>query len=62
MRKRMAITNSAIHSLAGIDDQSREALEHMKQEDAMAFEFIMNTTGKSFKELSVRQNSIAQSL
>ena len=58
----MAVANLALHSLAGIDDASRETLEYIKQEDAMAFEISMSTTGKSFKELSARRNGIARSL
>ena len=60
--ERMAVANLALHNLAGIDDQSRETLEYIKQEDAMAFEISISTTRKSFKELSVRRNSIAKSL
>jgi hypothetical protein len=62
MRERMAVANLALHSLAGIDDNSREILEYIKQEDARAFEITMSTAGKSFKELSSRRNSIAKSL
>ena len=62
MSERMAVANLALHSLAGIDDQSRETLEYIKQEDARVFEISMSTTGKSFKELSARRNSIARSL
>ena len=62
MRKRMAVANLTLQGLAGIDDQSRETLEYIKQEDAMAFKITMSTTGKSFKELSARRNSIARSL
>ena len=61
MRERMAIVNLAFHSLAGIDDQSCETLEYIKQEFAMAFQIIINTAEKSFKELSARQNSFAMS-
>ena len=62
MRERMAVANLALQGLAGIDDQSRETLEYIKQEDAMACEITMSTTGKSFKELSARRNSITRSL
>ena len=62
MSERMAVANLALHNLAGIDEQSRETLEYIKQEDAMAFEISMSTIGKSFKELSARRNSIARSL
>ena len=62
MRKRLAVANLALHSLAGIDENSRETLEFIKQEDATKFEIAMGTNGKSFKELSARRNSIARSL
>ena len=62
MRERMAVANLALHSLAGIDDSSRETLEFIKQENTMDFEIAMTTAGKSFKELSARRNSIAKSL
>ena len=62
MQERIAVANLALHSLAGIDDNSRETLEFIKQEDAREFEISMSTGGKSFKELSARRNSIARSL
>ena len=62
MQERLAVANLALRSLAGIDDNSRETLEFIKQEDATHFEIAMGTGGKSFKELSARRNSIARSL
>ena len=62
LRERLAIANLALHSLAGIDDNSRETLEQLKQEEAKEFELTMSTSGKIFKELSARRNSIAKSL
>ena len=62
MRERLAVANLALHSLAGINDESRETLEYFKQQDAIAFEISMSTAGKSFKELSARRNAIARSL
>ena len=62
MRERMAVANLALHILADRDDESRETLEYFKQQDAIAFEILMSTTGKSFKELSARRNGIARSL
>ena len=62
MQERLAVANLALHSLAGIDDNSRETLEFIKQEDAIQFEIAMGTNGKSFKELCARRNSIARSL
>ena len=35
IQERRAVANLALHSLAGIDDTSRETLEFIKQEDAM---------------------------
>ena len=62
IQERLAVANLALHSLAGIDENSRETLEFIKQEDAREFEIAMGTNGKSFKELSARRNSIARSL
>ncbi len=60
--ERIAVANEALHSLAGIDDNSRETLEASKEKDARDFEITMGTVGKTFKELSARRNSIARSL
>ena len=62
MRERMAVANLALRSLAGIDNNLREILEHIKKDDTSTFEIAMETAGKSFKELSARRNSIAKSL
>ena len=62
MRERLAVANLALHSLARIDENSRETLEDIKQEDAWEFEVAMGTSGKSFKELSARRNGIARSI
>jgi hypothetical protein len=62
MCERMAVANLALQSLAGIDDNLRESLEQIKQEDASTLEIAMRTAEKSFKELSARRNSIAKSL
>ena len=62
LQERLAIANLALHSLAGIDDSSRETLDQLKQEEAKDFEITMGTSGKTFKELSARRNSIAKSL
>ena len=34
MQERLAVANEALHTLAGIDENSRETLENIKQEDA----------------------------
>lgn len=60
MHERIAVTNLTLHSLAGIDDQSRETLEYIKQEDAMSFEITVSNGEKLFKELSIRRNSITK--
>ena len=60
-QERIAVANLALHSLAGIDETSRETLEYIKQEDANDFEIAMTMAGKTFKELSARRNSIAKS-
>jgi hypothetical protein len=62
MRERMTVANLALHSLAGNDDNSRETLEYIKQEDAMTFQIAIGTAGKTFKELSARRNSITKNL
>ena len=62
MRERLAVANLALHNLAGIDDNSRETLEFIKQENATHFDIAMDTGGKSFKEFSARRNNIARSL
>lgn len=54
MREQMAVVNLALHSLAGIDDNSQETLEYIKQKDARAFKISMTTTKKSFRKLSSR--------
>ena len=59
MSERMTVANLTLQNLAGIDDQSRETLEYIKQEDVRVFEISMSTAGKSFKELSARQSSMA---
>ena len=61
-QERMAVANNALHTLAGIDDSSRETLEYFKQECAREFEIAMSTGGKTAKELSARRNGIARSL
>ena len=62
MHERQAVASLALHSLAGIDDNSRETLESMKQDAAKEFEITMGTCGKTFKELSTRRNAVAKSL
>ena len=62
MHERMVVANLDLHILASIDDQSRETLEYIKQEDAMEFEITMTNVGKSFKKLSARRNSIVKNL
>jgi hypothetical protein len=49
MRERIVVANLALHSLASIDDISRETLEYIKQEDAVAFQIAMITARNLFK-------------
>lgn len=60
--ERLAVANHALHSLAGIHDNSIESLEYMKQETAKEFQIAMGTGGKSYNELCARRNGIAKSL
>ena len=60
--ERFAVANHALHTLAGIDENSRETLEYLKQECAREFEIAMATGGKTSKELCARRNEIARSL
>ena len=62
LHERLAVANHALHSLAGIDERSRETLEHFKHEAATEFEIAMGTGGKSFEELSAKRNDIAKNL
>ena len=61
-QERLAVANHALHSLAGIDENSRETLEYIKQECAREFQIAMGTAGKTPKELCARRNAIARSL
>ena len=45
MQEQMAVANLALHSLVGIDENSRETLEAISQESAMGFEVAMTTAG-----------------
>ena len=60
--ERLAVANHALHTLAGIDENSRETLEYLKQECAREFEIAMATGGKTSKELCARRNFIARIL
>lgn len=61
-QERLAVANHALHSLAAIDNNSRESLEYDKQEAAKEFQVAMGTDGKTYKELCARRNGIAKSL
>lgn len=61
-QEKLAVANHALHSLAGIEDNSRETLKYFKQEIAREFQISMTTGGKTAKELSARRNGIARSL
>ena len=57
--ERIAVANHALHTLAGIEENSRDTLEYISQEAAREFQISMSTDGKSFKELCARRNDIA---
>ena len=61
-REKVAVASHALHTLAGIEESSRETLEYFKQEAAKEFQVTMATHGKTVKELSARRNGIAKSL
>ena len=61
-QERLAVANLALHSLAGIEDNSRETLEYIKHVAAKEFQISMTTGGKSAKELCAKRNGIAKSL
>ena len=44
MCERMTVANLTLHNLADTAVQSRDSLEFIKQENAMAFEIVMSTT------------------
>lgn len=60
MHERLAVANLALHSLAGIDDNTRETLEYIKQVATMKFEIVMGTSGKSIKEFSARRTILRE--
>ena len=61
-QERLAVANNALHTLAGIDENSRESLEYLKQKCAREFEIAMSKGGKTAKEFCARRNGIARSL
>ena len=60
--ERFAVANHALHSLAGIEENSRDTLEYILQEAAKEFHFSISTDDKTFKELCARRNGIARSM
>jgi hypothetical protein len=60
--ERMVVAIHALQSLAALDENARKSLEYVKQEVAMQFEIVIDTGGKSAKEISARRNVIAKSL
>ena len=58
MRERLAVAHLALHSLVGIDENARETLEDVKQENARKFEVAMETSGKSFKNYTQEQTAL----
>lgn len=61
-QEKLAVAYHALHSLADIEENSRETLEYMKQEAAKEYQITMSTGGKTSKELFARRNGIARSL
>lgn len=61
-REKLAEANHIFHSLAGIDEDSRESLDWMKQEAVKEYQITMSTGGKTSKELCARRNDIARHL
>jgi hypothetical protein len=61
-QEQLIVANYALHSLADIDENSRENLKYIKHEAAIEFEIAMGTGDKSSKELFVRKNDIAKNL
>ena len=60
--ERLAVANHALHTLSGIEENSRDTLEYISQEAAREFQNSMSANGKTFKELCARRNGIARSL
>ena len=60
--ERLAIANHALHTLAGIEENSRDTLKYISQEARREFQDSMSANGKTFKELCTRRNGIARSL
>lgn len=60
-QERMAVAKNALHTLASIDDSSKETLKYFKQECAREFEIAMSTGGKTAKKLCARRIGIARS-
>lgn len=52
--------NHAPHSLADIDDNSRETLEYIKHEVAKEYQISMSISGKTSKKLCARRIDIAK--
>lgn len=61
-KERLAVVNHVFHSLARIDDSSKESLEYIKQKASKEFQTTIGTGGKTTKELCARRNEIARSL
>ena len=49
--ERLVVANHALHSLADIEENSRDTLEYISQEAARELQISMSTDGKTFKEL-----------
>lgn len=61
-KEKLVVANHALHSLACIDEGSRETLEDMTQNAAREYQITMSTGGKTPKELVAKRNGIAKKL
>ena len=62
IQEKLAVANHALHSLVGIEDKSRETLEHIKQEVARESYITMDTRGKNLKNSLHEDLAFAKSL
>lgn len=61
-KERLAFANHVLHNLVGIEENSKETLEYLKQKLQENFKYLMSTGDKTFRELCTKRNTIAKSL
>ena len=61
-QEKLAVANHALHSLASIEDKSRETFEYIKHEVAREFHITMDTRGKNLKNSLHEDLAFAKSL